>query len=45
MGTSIMLRNCPLDNASPERLADYTPTSGSKSRTCASFHPFNLKTA
>lgn len=44
MGTSIMLGNFPLNNVSPERLANYTPASVNESKTCASFHPFTLNT-
>lgn len=40
-----MLGNYPLNNASPERLADYTPALGNECRTHASLHIFNLKTA
>lgn len=45
MGTSVMLGNSPLNNDSPERLADYTPASGNECRTCTSLHIFTLKTA
>lgn len=40
-----MLGNYPLNNASPERVADYTPASGNECRNRASPYIFNLKTA
>lgn len=37
MGTSIMLGNFPLNNVSPERLANYTPASVNESKTLLHF--------
>lgn len=43
MGTCIILGNCSLNDASPERLADYTPASINESRAHVHFIPSTLE--
>lgn len=43
MGTCMILGNRSLNNASPERLADYTPASINESRARVHFIPSTLE--